>query len=142
MDELFLLPSAPVAMPLAYWIDPKDRVFTSGLMLIQPSTTEFSRIMDEVSNAPSGVYDMEIMNKLYGDSALVIPHRPYTLLTGEFRSNNHEAYLGNTDEPWDAEETLKATKYLHFSDWPVPKVCRTTFRHPSMFFRSTMLTFR
>jgi alpha-N-acetylglucosamine transferase len=125
MDELFLLPPSAVAMPRAYWLDPKDRTFTSGLMLIQPSKYEFSRIMDEISNAPYDMYDMEIMNKLYGDSALVVPHRPYTLLTGEFRSKNHEAYLGNTDELWDAEEILKDAKYLHFSDWPVPKVCHT-----------------
>ncbi|KAJ5781986.1 CAZyme family GT8 [Penicillium psychrosexuale] len=121
MDELFLLPPGSVAMPRAYWLDPKDRVFTSGLMLIQPSAVEFDRVMDEVSKATSDVYDMEIMNKLYGVSALVVPHRPYTLLTGEFRSNNHEAYLGNTDELWDAEKILKDAKYLHFSDWPVPK---------------------
>ncbi|KAJ5510034.1 hypothetical protein LT330_007091 [Penicillium expansum] len=121
MDELFLLPPSSVAMPRAYWLDPKDQVFTSGLMLIQPSTAEFGRVMDEVSSATSDVYDMEIMNKLYGDSALVVPHRPYTLLTGEFRSNNHEAYLGNVDELWDAEKILQDAKYLHFSDWPVPK---------------------
>ncbi|KAJ5372284.1 CAZyme family GT8 [Penicillium concentricum] len=121
MDELFLLPPGSVAMPRAYWLDPKDRVFTSSLMLVQPSKTEFGRVRDEIANATSDVYDMEIMNKLYGDSALVVPHRPYTLLTGEFRSNNHETYLGNTDELWDAEKILKDAKYLHFSDWPVPK---------------------
>ncbi|PYI08355.1 nucleotide-diphospho-sugar transferase [Aspergillus sclerotiicarbonarius CBS 121057] len=121
MDELFLLPPAPVAMPLAYWLDPKDRVFTSGLMLIQPSPAEFSRVMDEINDTPSDVYDMEIMNKFYGDSALVVPHRPYLLLTGEFRSQNHQAYLGDTGESWDAEKILETTKYLHFSDWPLPK---------------------
>ncbi|KAJ5714703.1 CAZyme family GT8, partial [Penicillium malachiteum] len=124
MDELFLLPPGSVAMPRAYWLDTKDLIFTSGLMLIQPSQFEFDRIMDEISNAPSDIYDiydMEIMNKLYGDSALVVPHRPYTLLTGEFRSKNHDSYLGNTEELWDADRILKDAKYLHFSDWPVPK---------------------
>ncbi|RAK98075.1 nucleotide-diphospho-sugar transferase [Aspergillus ibericus CBS 121593] len=121
MDELFLLPPAPVAMPMAYWFDPKDRVFTSGLMLIQPSTAEFNRVMDEINETPSDTYDMEIMNKFYGDSALVVPHRPYLLLTGEFRSQNHEAYLGDTGESWDADNILETTKYLHFSDWPLPK---------------------
>ncbi|KAJ5718717.1 CAZyme family GT8 [Penicillium malachiteum] len=121
MDELFLLSPGSVAMPRAYWLDSKDPIFTSGLMLIEPSKLEFDRIMDEVSNTPSDKYDMEIMNKLYGDTAMVIPHRPYTLLTGEFRSKNHEAYLGNTEELWDADKILKDAKYLHFSDWPVPK---------------------
>lgn len=128
MDELFLLPPNSVAMPRAYWLDPKDRFFTSALILIQPSITEFGRVMDEISNTATDNYDMEIMNNLYGDSALVIPHRPYTLLTGEFRSKNHEAYLGNTDELWDAEKILKDAKYLHFSDWPVPKVCLANSR--------------
>ncbi|GKZ36678.1 N-acetylglucosaminyltransferase [Aspergillus brasiliensis] len=108
-------------MPLAYWFDQEDKVFTSGLMLIQPSTAEFTRLMDEIWNDISDGYDMEIVNRLYGDTALVIPHRPYMLLTGEFRSKSHEAYLGNAGELWDAEKVLKAAKYLHFSDWPVPK---------------------
>ncbi|PYH90225.1 nucleotide-diphospho-sugar transferase [Aspergillus ellipticus CBS 707.79] len=124
MDELFLLPPAPVAMPQAYWLDPKDRVFTSGLMLIQPSATEFIHLVEGIwddSDDTSDVYDMEIMNKFYGDSAVVIPHRPYILLTGEFRSQNHESYLGNADKSWDADKIMETTKYLHFSDWPVPK---------------------
>lgn len=127
MDELFLFPPGPVAMPRAYWLGSKGQSFTSGLMLIQPSKFEFGRIMDEISNAPSDMYDMEIMNKLYGDTALVVSHRPYTLVTGEFRSKSHEGYLGNAKELWDAEKILKDAKYLHFSDWPVPKVCHTGF---------------
>ena len=127
MDELFLLPPSPVAMPRAYWLGPKNKTFTSGLMLIQPSDFEFGRIMDEITEAPSDMYDMEIMNKLYGDTALVVPHRPYTLVTGEFRSKSHEGYLGNEEELWDAEKILKDAKYLHFSDWPVPKVCHAEF---------------
>lgn len=91
-------------------------------MLIQPSTDEFNRVLEEIWDNPSEEYDMEIMNKLYEDNTLVIPHRPYMLLTGEFRAKNHEAYLGNTNEPWDAEKVLRTAKYLHFSDWPVPKV--------------------
>ncbi|PWY93039.1 nucleotide-diphospho-sugar transferase [Aspergillus sclerotioniger CBS 115572] len=121
MDELFLLPPAPVAMPLAYWVPPNERTLTSGLMLIEPSTTELNRVMDAIENSPPTEYDMEIMDKLYGKSALVIPHRPYILLTGEFRSQKHEKYLANADEPWDADKIMKTAKYLHFSDWPVPK---------------------
>ncbi|GCB20914.1 glucose N-acetyltransferase 1 [Aspergillus awamori] len=129
MDELFLLPPAPVAMPLAYWFYPKERVFTSGLMLIQPSTDEFNRLLEEIWDNSSEEYDMEIVNKLYGDDTLVIPHRPYMLLTGEFRAKNHEAYLGNTYESWDADKVLRAAKYLHFSDWPVPKPWVSATQH-------------
>ncbi|KAJ5156819.1 nucleotide-diphospho-sugar transferase, partial [Penicillium capsulatum] len=119
MDELFLLPPGPVAMPRAYWLDSKP--FTSGLALIEPSTFAFNQVMDKVSMADAGIFDMEIMNSLFGDNAQIIPHRPYLLLTGEFRAMAHEGYLGPAYESWDAEAIFRETKYVHFSDWPVPK---------------------
>lgn len=123
MDELFLMPSSPVAMPRAYWGDPIEQQFTSALILIEPSATAFSDMMEAISEANSSTtFDMEIMNEKYGDTALTVPHRPYTLLSGELRSDNHAAYLGNTKELWDAEKILQEAKYVHFSDWPVPKV--------------------
>ncbi|KAL2217371.1 nucleotide-diphospho-sugar transferase [Thermoascus aurantiacus ATCC 26904] len=121
MDELFLLPPCPVAMPRAYWLNPDDRILSSQVLLIQPSEFEFKRVMDGMEHAGSSDYDMEIVNKLYRDSALVLPHRPYDLLTGEFRSKNHGSYMGNSEEPWDPEKILKEAKFLHFSDWPIPK---------------------
>ncbi|KAL4874288.1 glucose N-acetyltransferase [Aspergillus karnatakaensis] len=121
MDELFLLPPCPVAMPRAYWLKSDGHTLSSQLALIQPSEFEFSRIMAAISDAGSSEYDMEIVNNLYRDSALILPHRPYDLVTGEFRSKSHTAYLGNDVEVWDPEKTLQEAKYLHFSDWPVPK---------------------
>jgi len=123
MDELFLTPSTPVAMPRAYWADPNDKLFTSALILIEPSATEFGYMVDAISDANSTTtFDMEIMNEIYGQSALTVPHRPYILLSGELRSDNHAAYLGNKKELWDAEKILQEAKYVHFSDWPLPKV--------------------
>ncbi|KKA19942.1 Golgi Precursor [Rasamsonia emersonii CBS 393.64] len=121
MDELFLAPSAPVAMPRAYWLNFDERTLSSQVVLIEPSEFEFNRVMKAMNEAKSNDYDMEIVNYLYKDSALILPHRPYDLLTGEFRSDNHSAYLGNSEEAWDPDKILKEAKFLHFSDWPVPK---------------------
>ncbi|PWY78244.1 nucleotide-diphospho-sugar transferase [Aspergillus heteromorphus CBS 117.55] len=121
MDELFLLPPCPIAMPRAYWMNPDDRVLSSQMMLIQPSTFEFNRIKEAIENASLNEYDMEIVNNLYKDSALVLPHRSYDLLTGEFRAKNHSSYLGNPVETWDPDVVMREAKFLHFSDWPVPK---------------------
>jgi alpha-N-acetylglucosamine transferase len=120
MDELFFLPAAPVAMPRAYWISP-EKILSSQLMLIQPSEIEFSRIMERVQSVKSGEYDMEIVNQLYGDSALIFPHRRYDLLSGEFRNNNHAHYLGSELETWDPAAAYSEAKLIHFSDWPLPK---------------------
>ncbi|CAG8421297.1 unnamed protein product [Penicillium salamii] len=122
MDELFLAPSSSVAMPRAYWANPTDKLFTSALILIKPSEDDFTHMMEAISEANSSTtFDMEIMNQIYGDTARTIPHRPYILLSGELRSDAHSAYLGNPKEAWDAERILQEAKYVHFSDWPVPK---------------------
>ncbi|KAF5665317.1 alpha n-acetylglucosamine transferase [Fusarium heterosporum] len=120
MDELFFLPPAPVAMPRAYWISP-DKVLSSQVMLIEPSEIEFTRIMERVQTAIYGEYDMEIVNKLYRDSALIFPHRRYDLLSGEFRTDNHAQYLGSDIEIWDPVSAYNEAKLVHFSDWPLPK---------------------
>lgn len=121
MDELFLLPRCPVALPRAYWIDPERHVLSSQLVLIESSDFEFDRVMHAMQNKGANDFDMEIVNTLYSDSAMILPHRPYNMLTGEFRAANHTAYLGNDLEKWDPDAALAEAKFLHFSDWPVPK---------------------
>jgi len=124
MDELFLLTPAPVVMPLAYWLLPHTRIFSSYILLMQPSSSELTRVMEAVRSAGSEEYDMEILNKLYGETATVLPHRPYGLLTQEFRAkpDEHARYLGSAeDEAWDAGRVFDEAKYVHFSDWPMTK---------------------
>ncbi|KAI9684121.1 MAG: N-acetylglucosaminyltransferase [Trizodia sp. TS-e1964] len=121
MDELFHVPSSPVAMPRAYWLKPEDIKLGSHLVLIEPSSMEYDRILSATNSARPNEYDMEIINKLYGSSAMVLPHRGYGLLTGEFRAKNHSQYLGNDLEKWDPETVYAEAKFLHFSDWPTPK---------------------
>lgn len=121
MDELFLLPPVPVAMPRAYWLYPDKEILSSQVILIEPTEKEFARVMEKVSAAGANDYDMEIVNELYRDSALVLPHRPYDMLTAEFRGSDHSKYLGSDREPWDPVMVYNEAKLAHFSDWPVPK---------------------
>ncbi|KAK7419959.1 N-acetylglucosaminyltransferase [Neonectria magnoliae] len=121
MDELFILPSVTVAMPGAYWLLPDKDILSSQLVLIEPSKTEFARIMGKMDSASGDDYDMEIVNYLYRDNALVLPHRRYDMLTGEFRGDNHARYLGSDDEHWDPAAAYNEAKLVHFSDWPLPK---------------------
>jgi hypothetical protein len=117
MDELFLSPSSPVAMPRAYWLD--QPFLSSQLILLEPSDYEWKRIEEFMHRDDSG-FDMDILNTMYKDSCLVLPHRRYNLLSGEFRGKDHAKYLG-TDELWDGTKILEEAKFVHFSDWPVPK---------------------
>ena len=125
LDELFLLPHAPVAMPRAYWQWDGKYELSSQLLLVEPNATEFDRVMRAVDSAAKNDYDMDILNHMYSGSAMVLPHREYDLLTGEFKGGpdkDHSLYLGNPEEKWDPKKVLAEAKFLHFSDWPVPKV--------------------
>lgn len=129
MDELFFLPSTTVAMPRAYWLLP-EKSLSSLLVVIEPSFREYTRITNDAIPAPNGQievnstdhrYDMDLLNARYGDSAMVLPHRQYGLLSGEFRTKDHRRFLGNDDEVWDPDHVLAQAKFVHFSDWPLPK---------------------
>ena len=123
LDELFMLPKAPVAMLRAYWKLPEERKLTSLFILLEPSEDEFQQLMVAArpGSRAKNEYDMEILNRFYGDSAMVLPHRQYGLLSGEFRTADHRNYLGNALETWDPDRVMKEASLVHFSDWPLPK---------------------
>lgn len=126
LDELFLLPAATAVVPRAWWL---DRPFVSShVMLIQPSAGEFARVQTALAQmARLGVYDMEIVNALYGRECLVLPHRTYALLTGELRAADHAKWLrGSGGETWDVEEVMREARLVHFSDDPLPKPWEAT----------------
>lgn len=127
LDELFMLPQTPIAMPRAYWFPNAPRPLTSLLMVIKPDMEEYDRFRAIINNGGNDQlvaaqrFDMELLNDRFEESAMVLPHRPYALLSGEFRTHNHSAYLGSLYEKWDAEKVFKEAKLVHFSDWPLPK---------------------
>lgn len=94
-------------------------MLASHIMVISPSAQEFSRVQKAISKASLGVYDMEIVNNLYGSDCVVLPHKNYALLSGEFRGWEHGKYTGGED--WDAGKVVEEVKYVHFSDDPFPK---------------------
>lgn len=103
-------------------------------MLIEPSVSSFALIETAISKARSsfGVYDMEIVNRLFGSSpdCLRLPHRAYALLTGEFRRQAHEhgLYFDDYEEEnrkgkveWNPDAAITESRFVHFSDHPMAK---------------------
>ncbi|KAL1638771.1 hypothetical protein SLS58_008585 [Diplodia intermedia] len=125
LDDLFFLPAtAAVAMPRAYWELPHTRKLTSLLVLLTPSAAEYEGLMHAAFTSEgmrSRRFDMELLNERYADAALVLPHRGFALLSGEFRADDHTMYLGSEDEYWDTDKALDEARLVHFSDWPLPK---------------------
>ncbi|KAK9817603.1 hypothetical protein WJX74_010575 [Apatococcus lobatus] len=67
MNHLFQLPSTPVAMPRAYWLD--QPFYTDALAVIEPAADRLSELLD-VASATHG-FDMDVMNDL--DTFLIVP---------------------------------------------------------------------
>lgn len=101
--------------------DPPKTMLASHVMVVEPDKAEMQRILQKIETIENTEYDMEVINGLYLDTAMIIPHRPYGLLSAEFRMKDHSQYLGSKAEKWDAVSVLNEAKYVHFSDWPVPK---------------------
>ncbi|KAL8992102.1 MAG: hypothetical protein Q9188_007657 [Gyalolechia gomerana] len=123
VDELFLLPRSPVSMMRAHWNLPDKKLLSPRLILLQPSGDEFERFMTATRSdlRQAGDSDMEILNRYYSDSAMVLPHQAYGLLSNEFRLEDHKNFIGNSFEPWDPEKAFKEASLVHFLDEPFPK---------------------
>ncbi|KAI8228239.1 Arylsulfatase [Colletotrichum sp. SAR 10_86] len=109
MDSFFQSPRASVAVPQAYWLNEPDvpaaeRVLSSHVMLIEPNKTTHDRLIEE--SLSSGKLDMDLVNIMFKDTASILPHRRLALLTGEFRDDDHQKYLGQHDDSWDPVEEV------------------------------------
>jgi alpha-N-acetylglucosamine transferase len=126
LDELFFLPPAPVVVPKAYWL-PTPKL-SSHIMLLTPSSKTFAKIQEEIEKATKGIYDMEIINSLFGSTCSILPHQAYALLTGELRSPDpeHKAFFDPATMKWDPDQVMKEAKFVHFSDYPFPKPWQET----------------
>lgn len=132
MDHYFLSPDAPIAVPRAYWLNDLDnpdinsfarQTVGSHFMMVKPNIRTYNAIHAEATR--SGSFDMEIVNRLFGGSAMILPHRYLAILSGEFRNREHSKYLSadkaDRPEDWNALTEILNSKLVHFSDWPLPK---------------------
>ena len=138
LDELFLLPSAAVAMPRRYWSDLPhwDWPLSGTIMLVEPNAAETRTLWERLQvwrlspdRANDKTYDEDLLDDRFGSSALVLPHRPYLLQTSEFRQRDHDGYMGLFGAPpnqatWNPYHERDKAKLIHFSDWPLPKPWR------------------
>ncbi|PSN71256.1 nucleotide-diphospho-sugar transferase [Corynespora cassiicola Philippines] len=126
LDHYFLAPLSPLAVPRAYWLNDintasiAEQTICSHVMLLQPNKYYYEAIMNETKK--SNDFDMEVINTLFKGSAMLLPHRRLALLTGEFRTRDHQKYLSEEpDAEWNAMGETSRSVLVHFSDWPLPK---------------------
>ncbi|KAF2181283.1 glycosyltransferase family 8 protein [Zopfia rhizophila CBS 207.26] len=126
MDHYFLAPLSRLAVPRAYWLGDVDQssfaeqTICSHVMLLQPNEYYYHTIMNETQRSLD--FDMEIINHLFKNSAMILSYRRLALLAGEFRKKEHREYLlEEPDSEWNAHAEVSRSFLVHFSDWPLPK---------------------
>jgi hypothetical protein len=127
LDELFLLPPAVhVAMPRVYWRGGEGKEeagarLTSAVVLLEPSAAAWAAVEAGVRGRGVDDWDVEVVDRVFGGAATVLPHREYGLRSGEFRAEDHGGFLGESGGGWDARRALREAKLVLFRDGPVPK---------------------
>lgn len=122
LDELFLIPAAPIAMPHVYWGSQDGWQFSPQLTIMTPSSDSFSRLTDAIKVSPVGEYDISVLEKVFHGQIIRIPQRPFALLSGELRRKSHDHYIGNAfPRIWNPYNILHKARILYFSDDPIPK---------------------
>ncbi|TKX23267.1 acetylglucosaminyltransferase-like protein [Elsinoe australis] len=81
LDHLFAdLPEVDLAAPRAYWSDKgKETIISSTFMLINLSERLWHRVEAATQHIGNDKYDMDIINELLGDTALVLPGKYVTI---------------------------------------------------------------
>lgn len=65
-------------------------------MLIEPSKGRYKKIIDEALRSRD--FNIEVINHIFEDSAIMLPHRRLALLTGEFHAKDHTKYLAPEED--------------------------------------------
>ena len=78
LDHLFSLPKTDIIAPRAYWTGDPAAV-TSAMMLIQPSDRLWSKVEAAIDHLESYKYDMDIINDLFKNTAMILPGSYCTL---------------------------------------------------------------
>jgi len=114
LDSLFELPDVDLAAPRAYWIG-KDAI-ASTLLLITLSDRLWDTVSKGMQDMKTGFYDMDLVNKLLGDTVLMLPGT-YVTLNSHFEDWNmpkwyHPESKGRKNNLVDEENEKKKANMM------------------------------
>ena len=147
LDELFLLPRAPIAMTRAYHPshasasssssnNPSTKAYklhlSPSLILLEPSRETYNLLTAtaDPNLEPPIASDSALYTSIFAATALILPHSTYNFPISELRTSDHSAFFGVLSAPssspvptpeWHVDQSLSAAALVQFSDAPFPK---------------------
>lgn len=96
LDHIFGLPDVDIAAPRAYW---QSEGFTSAFILVSLSDRLWDRVSNGLFNIEHDVFDMDLMNKLFAKTLMVLPG-DYATLNSHWETNDIPSW-------WQGDEPLQ-----------------------------------
>lgn len=101
LDPLFELPPVDVAAPVAYWLGDEGLKsvpgVTSTLMLVQPNDETWGIVERGMQNMTAGMYDMDVVNKVFASRTMVLPGR-FCTLNSHWEAGDLPAWFAESGE--------------------------------------------
>lgn len=119
LDHVFDLPLVDLAAPRAYWLS-QPAFMSSTFLLVQPNEHSWARVKREMDTVGRDVYDMDLVNKIFNSTALVLPGSYATLnshwedqnIPDWFRPSRQNA-VSNSAQPSDNQQVKIGPKGNH-----------------------------
>lgn len=98
LDHVFSLPAVDLAAPRAYWQGSPG--FTSAFLLVSLSDRLWKRIETAIKNIKDDIFDMDLLNKMFGETAMILPG-DYCTLNSQWETNNIPHWWQGSEPPRD-----------------------------------------
>lgn len=133
LDHLFNLPSVTLAAPRAYWLGNESQIqpLTSALMVIEQSPETWAIVEEGLRTIGPRIYDMDLVQALFGNTALVLPGY-YTTLNSHWEAwdlpNWFTGHHGGPETEPDYEKSWESTDAKFVDLWKQVAVLHFTAR--------------
>ena len=97
LDHVFSLPAVDLAAPRAYWQG--SHGFTSAFLLVNLSDRLWNRMEIALQNITDDTFDMDLLNQMFADTAMILP--------GDYCTLNSEWETNNIPKWWQGSEPLR-----------------------------------
>ena len=98
LDHVFSLPAVDLVAPRAYWLG--SFAFTSAFLLVGLSDRLWDRIDFALRTIKSDTFDMDLLNRLFGETAMILPG-DYCTLNSHWEINDIPKWWQGSEPPRD-----------------------------------------
>jgi alpha-N-acetylglucosamine transferase len=130
LDSLFELPSADLATPRAYWLG--SSTISSTLMVIEPSSSLWSKVETGIASLKPHEYDMDLVNQLFNGTVLMLPGS-YVTLNSHWEDWNLPGWFRDVDAEVETIDDVRKRMQMEKLGFALKAVAKVPMKDGSTF---------